>query len=98
MFMDLLNTACDHTWSSDDIDDAGERIWTLERLFTEKYEYVDHELFDRARVSAPRLRPMRHQVAGVTQRLAFLVVGKRSVLGREPSHLGSNRFGLSPTR
>jgi len=33
MYMDLLNTACDHTWSDDEIDQAGERIWTLERMF-----------------------------------------------------------------
>ncbi len=36
MYMDLLNTACDHTWSSDEIDLAGERIWTLERMFNLK--------------------------------------------------------------
>jgi len=36
MYMDLLNTACDHTWSDDDIDTAGERIWTLERMFNLK--------------------------------------------------------------
>lgn len=33
MYMELLNTACDHTWTDEAIDAAGERIWTLERMF-----------------------------------------------------------------
>ena len=33
MYHELLNTACNHTWSEQDLDLAGERIWTLERMF-----------------------------------------------------------------
>ena len=33
MYHELLNTACNHTWSEQDLDTAGERIWTLERMF-----------------------------------------------------------------
>ncbi len=33
MYHELLNTACNHTWSEHDLDTAGERIWTLERMF-----------------------------------------------------------------
>jgi aldehyde:ferredoxin oxidoreductase len=36
MYMELLNTACDFNWSDNDIDLAGERIWTLEKMFNLK--------------------------------------------------------------
>ena len=36
MWRDLLNAACENEWSMDELEEAGERVWNLERLFNLK--------------------------------------------------------------
>lgn len=36
MYVDLINAACGTNYTGDDVDEAGERVWTAERLFNLK--------------------------------------------------------------
>ena len=45
-------------------------------------------------LAAPGLRPVGNEVAGIGERLAFLVVGQRGVLRNEVAHAGAKCLGF----
>ena len=56
---------------------------------------LDHELLDGAGVAAPRLRPVRHHVAGLDQRGRAARRASRPLTSvDERAHLGADRLGL----
>ena len=55
---------------------------------------VDHELLDRARGAAPRLRPVRERVPGVEEGAELVGFGQAAVRLDERPHLGAVGLGL----